>query len=116
MELIKNSRDPFEGYIENLKQKAKKENKKINPIHEIVNMYYKWKGIDKNPKEFYTGRYGYGKLAREAKKIYLFYEENLDESLWALDQMKYKAEKGGFDWSIITCLKHKIKKDENKRI
>jgi len=96
-------KNPFEGYLANLR----KHKQAVNPVHEIVNCYYKMNGWEKMPKEFYTGRYEYRKLASEAKKLYQACEEELDDAIWALDRMKYLAEKGGFDWSIITCLKHK---------
>ena len=97
-------KNPFEGYFENLK----KHKQAVNPVHEIVNCYYKMNGWEKMPKEFYQGRYAYNKLAKEAKMLYVACDEVLDDSIWALDKMKYLAEKGGFDWSIITCLKHKL--------
>ena len=97
--------NPFKGYLENLK----KHKQAVNPVHEIVNCYYKMEGFEKMPKEFYTERYSYRKLASEAKMLYQACNENLDDCIWALDKMKYLAEKGGFDWSIITCLKHKLK-------
>ena len=98
-------KNPFEGYLENLK----KHTQAVNPVHEIVNCHYKMEGFEKMPKEFYTGRYAYNKLAKEAKMLYEACDEVLDDCIWALDKMKYLAEKGGFDWSIITCLKHKLK-------
>src|SRR3989344_2445485 len=61
----------------------------------------------KIPKEFYRGRYAYNKLAKEAKTLYEVLNQNLDDSIWALDRMKYLAERNGFDWTISTCLKHK---------
>ncbi len=97
--------NPFEGYLENLK----KTKKAVNPVHEIVNCYYRMNGWEKMPKDFYKGRYAYNKLASEAKMLYLACEGNLDDSIWALDKMKYLAQKGNFDWSIITCLKHELK-------
>jgi len=109
MELIKSGKNPFDGYLVKLQKEKKK--KKINPVHEIVNFYYQWKGIDDKPKEFYVGRYSYGKLAREAKRVLNYYNNDLDKTLGALDQMRYTADKNRFDWSIITCLKHK--KDEH---
>lgn len=98
-------KNPFRGYLENLK----KHKQAINPVHEIVNCYYKMNGWEKMPKGFYTGRYAYNKLAKEAKTLYQACNEVLDDSIWALDKMKYLASKGNFDWSIITCLKHKLK-------
>ena len=98
-------KNPFEGYLANLK----KHKQAVNPVHEIVNCYYKMNGWEKMPKTFYTGRYAYNKLAFEAKKLYQACNEELDDCIWALDKMKYLAERGGFDWSIITCLKHKLK-------
>jgi len=97
-------KNPFEGYLENLK----KHKPAVNPVHEIVNCYYKINGWGKMPKNFYTGRYAYNKLAREAKTLYEACNEDLDDAIWALDKMKYLAQKGKFDWSIITCLKHKL--------
>lgn len=97
--------NPFKGYLANLK----KHKEAINPVHEIVNCYYKMNGWEKMPKSFYTGRYSYVKLAKEAKMLYLACGEILDDAIWSLDKMKYLAEKGKFDWSIITCLKHKLK-------
>lgn len=99
----KDLKNPFEGYLENLK----KTRQAVNPIHEIVNTYYKMNGWEKMPKKFYVGSKSYGKLAKEAKELYGVLEENLDDCIWALDRMKYLAEKGGFDWTISTCLKHK---------
>lgn len=96
-------KNPFAGYLINL-QKTKKN---VSPVHEIVNTYYKINGWEKMSKSFYTGKKSYGKLATEAKELYGVLNENLDDCIWALDRMKYLAEKGGFDWSISTCLKHK---------
>ena len=98
-------KNPIEGYLENLK----KHKQAVNPVHEIVNCYYKMNGWEKMDKSFYTGRYSYRKLAAEAKMLYTACDEVLDDCIWALDKMKYLAEKGGFDWSIITCLKHKLR-------
>lgn len=97
-------KNPFKGYLKNLK----KHKAAVNPVHEIVNCYYEINGWAKMPKKFYTGRFAYNKLAREAKLLYQACGENLDDSIWALDRMKYLANKGGFDWSIITCLKHDL--------
>lgn len=104
MELT-SGKNPFIGYEDRLK----KEGKKVNPVHEIVNLYFKVMKYDKMPKFFYRGRYDYGKLAREAKQLYIYCGENLEDAMWSIDRMKYKADKGGFDWSIITCLKHPLK-------
>ena len=96
--------NPFAGYLKNLK----KHKEAVNPIHEIVNTYYSIRGWDKKPKRFFKKKErSYGKLAYEAKKLYEVLGHNLDDSIWALDRMKYLAEKGKFDWSISTCLKHK---------
>ncbi len=86
----------------------KSENKRINPVHEIVNTYFIIEGIDNRPGEFYKGRFNYGKLATEAKALYTACGESLSDALWSLDAMKRKAEKGKFDWSIGTCLKHDL--------
>ena len=59
-------KNPFKGYLANLQ----KHKQAVNPVHEIVNCYYKMNGWEKMPKEFYTGRYEYRKLASEAKKLY----------------------------------------------
>ncbi len=104
-EIQGNLKNPFAGYFANLqKHKAA-----VNPVHEIVNCYYKMNGWEKMPKTFYTGRYAYNKLASEAKKLYQACDEELDDAIWALDKMKYLAERGSFDWSIVTCLKHELK-------
>ncbi len=96
-------KNPFEGYLKNLK----KEKKAINPIHEIVNVYYRLRGWENKRKSFYKGKRSNGKLAFEAKELYEILEKNLEDSLWAIDRMKYLAEKGDFEWTIRTCLKHK---------
>ena len=96
-------KNPFAGYLENLK----KHKNAVNPIHEIVNTYYKINGWEKMDKSFYAGKMSYGKLATEAKELYGVLDKNLDDCIWALDRMKYLAEKGKFNWSISTCLKHK---------
>ena len=60
-----NLENPFKGYLKNLK----KHKSAVNPVHEIVNCYYKINGWEKMPKEFYIGRYAYNKLAKEAKLL-----------------------------------------------
>lgn len=100
----KQLKNPFIGYVDFISTSGEK----INPVHEIVNLYYKLKGLDKMHKKFYKGRYGYGKLAREAKNLLKSCKESLEDAMWCLDKMKYKADKGGFDWSISTCLKHNL--------
>lgn len=97
-------KNPFARLVRLLEKKQKK----INPIHEIVNLYYQIKKIDREPKEFYVGRYGYPKLSKEAKRLYIACGEKLEDAMWSLDKMNYKAEKGDFDWSISTCLKHNL--------
>jgi len=98
-------KNPFEGYLKKLEKKRKKP---INPVHEIVNIYYEMRGWDKMPKSFFQKRErSYGKLAYEAKKLYEVLGHNLDDCIWAIDRMKYLAEKGNFEWTIATCLKHK---------
>ena len=101
-----NLENPFKGYLDNLK----KHKQAVNPVHEIVNTYYKMQGWDDKPKRFYKKKErSYPKLAYEAKILYQALGGNLDDCIWAIDKMKYLAEKGKFDWSIITCLKHKLK-------
>lgn len=95
--------NPFAGYLE----KLEKRKHKVNPIHEIVDNYFRMIGKEKMEAGFYVGRYSYGKVAKEAKDLYAVLNENLDDCIWALDRMNYLAKKGRFDWSIRTCLKHK---------
>ena len=104
MEILKGETtvNPFAGYFE----KIKKRQQKVSPVHEIVDVYFTMIGKNNMPSDFYRGRYEYRKMASEAKKLYKKYNENLDDCIWALDRMKYLAEKGKFDWSITTCLKH----------
>ncbi len=96
-------KNPFAGYLEKLKRRKQA----VNPVHEIVNVYYELRGWDNKRKSFYKGKRSYGKLAYEAKELYKVLDENLEDCLWALDRMKYLAEKGDFEWTISTCLKHK---------
>ena len=104
MELLNTKENPFAGFLE----KLQKEGKKVNPVHEVVNFYFRLIDKEKESKSFYKGRYAYGKLAAEAKRLLEACNNDLDDAMWAVDKMKYKADKGGFDWSIITCLKHKL--------
>lgn len=97
-------KNPFAGY----EAKILTAKKKVSPVHEIVDVYHQLKNTDKMPKNFYKGRNSYMKLAREAMQLYISCNSNLDDALWSLDKMKYKADKGNFDWSISTCLKHKL--------
>jgi len=94
----------FKGYVE----KFRVEKKKINPVHELVNLFYTMKMIDKMPKEFYKGRYSYGKMAFEAKMLLDMCKGNLEHAMWCMDKMRYIAEKKRFDWSISTCLKYDL--------
>lgn len=107
MEKLGNT-NPFKGYLKKAEQQAAVDGQKVNPVHEIVNTFYKMRGIDGKPKVFYEGRFSYGKLAREAKKLLEHCEGSLEDALWSLDKMKYKADKGEWDWSISTCLKHDL--------
>lgn len=94
----------FAGYTE----QRTKEVKKLNPVHEVVNNYYKMIGMESAPKSSFKGRYGYPKLAGEAKRLLESCGGNLDDALWCLDRMNYKAQRFGYDWSISTCLKHDL--------
>lgn len=98
--------NPFSEYLSNL-QKLNKRNPAKNPIHEIVNTYYRIRGWEDKKKSFYRGKRSYAKLATEAKELYEVLDRNLEDCIWAIDRMKYLADKGGFEWSISTCLKHK---------
>lgn len=104
--------NPYTKYLE--RRMGAVARKKIDNVHEIVSLFHRLKGTDNKPKAFYHGRYGYGKLAREAKDLLYACDNNLEDAMWALDKMKYKAEKGGFDWSIITCLKHNLLYDSKR--
>lgn len=99
--------NPFAGYEEKFK---KNNEKKLNPVHEIVNLYYQVRGWESMPSHFYRGRHNYGKLASEAKRLLTECNDNLEDALWSIDKMNYKAKHGKFDWSIITCLKHDLRK------
>ncbi len=103
----KNSlKNPFREYLDSFKIHEEVE----NPVHELVNIYYEMRGWDSMPKDFYEKRErSYPKLAYEAKQLYEACEENLEDAVWSLDRMKYLAERGRFEWSIITCLKHKLR-------
>jgi hypothetical protein len=81
--------------------------KKYEQKLEIVNTYYKIRGWENKRKTFYKGKRSYGKLAAEAKELYEVLGRNLEDCIWAIDKMNYLATKGGFEWSISTCLKHK---------
>lgn len=98
--------NPFEGYTKRMQKRYPEI--KLNPVKEIVNTYYQMNDLDKKSPLFYKGRYGYGKLAKEAKNLLEVCGGNLEDALWCLDKMKYKAEKGDYDWSISTCLKHDL--------
>lgn len=102
-------KNPFDGYLERLRIEAKEKKVDISYVHEVVNTYFKLIGKDKMPKSFYKGRYGYPKLASEAKRLLEQCGSNLDDALWCLDKMKYIAGRKGFDWSIGTCIKYNLK-------
>lgn len=99
--------NPFKSYVIRL-MGLKKE--KLNPVHELVNVYFRIRNWDKMPKTFYVGRHAYPKLASEAKRLLAACNGDLADAMWSLDKMKYLADKGKFDWSIITCLKHNLRK------
>jgi len=114
-------KNPYLEHLQKLKEFSEKNGQKINPIHEVVNTYYKLMNLDGKPKKFYEGRYSYGRLAAQAKNLLLSCNQDLEDALWCLDKMKYLADKGGFDWTISTCLKHELrwgisnKKTEKKK-
>jgi len=97
-------KNPWENYI----QRFRKNEKKLNPVHEIVTVYFQLRGWENFPKTFYKGRNAYPKLAKEAKDLYEMCDKKIDDALWCLDKMKYLADRGGFDWTIRTCLKHNL--------
>lgn len=98
-------KNPFIDYVLRLFRRKKKK----NPVHEIVSVYFELKGMHNMPKQFYRGRYSYPKMAREAKQLLAACNNSLDDALWSMDAMNQKAQKGRFDWSISTCLKHSLK-------
>lgn len=100
--------NPYIGYLKKLETIAKKDGQKVNPVHEVVNNYYKINGIDGKPKAFYEGRYSYGRLATQAKRLLEQCGGSLEDALWCLDKMKYKADRGEYEWTISTCLKHDL--------
>ena len=98
-------------YIADIKKRIADETirKKINPVHEIVNAYYKVRGWDNLPKSEYKKREkSYGYLSAQANRLFLSCGGNLEDALWAIDAMNYKANKGHFEWTISTCNKHKL--------
>jgi len=105
MELIGNN--PFKGYIEKLEKKV---GKKVNPVHEIVNVYLMLRGLDKLPKkEYEKKKISYPRLAREAKTLLVSCENRVEDALWCLDSYNYIATKGGFNWTIGTICKERGK-------
>lgn len=100
--------NPFAGYLKVVEARCKKDGLSVNPVHEIVNEYYRINRMDGKPRLFYQGRYSYGRLAKQAKLLLEMCGDNLEDALWCLDKMKYKAEKGRYDWTISTCLKHDL--------
>jgi hypothetical protein len=98
-------------YLDNLAEQMSiqiKSGKKVNRVHEIVNVYLKIRGWDKFTKEEYKKRnINYGRLASEAKLLLESCNDRLDDAIWSIDKMNYKANKGSFDWTIRTCLKYK---------
>ena len=107
MELA-NKTNPFKGYLEKITKLMAVDGRKVNPVHEIVNEYYKMNRLDGKPKFFYKGRYAYGRLATQAKRLLEQCDGNLEDALWCLDKMKYKAERSNYDWTISTCMKHDL--------
>jgi hypothetical protein len=101
-------RNPFDGYLEKLRAQCKQEAKPLSYVQEVVKTYFHMIGKENMPKTFYRGRYGYPKLAREAKELVEACGNNLEDALWCLDKMKYIANRKGFDWSIRTCLKYNL--------
>ena len=78
-------------------------------MHEIVNIYLKIRGWDKMTKDWYLkNNVNYAKLCKEAKRLLLACGGNIEDAMWSVDKMKYKADKGHFNWTISTCLKYKL--------
>ena len=103
------TKNPYEGFLRRIQHQAEQKKKDVNPVHEIVNMYYILNGWQNQPKVFFQGRYSYGRLASQAKKLLEACNQNLEDALWCLDKMKYLAERGKFDWTISTCLEHELR-------
>ena len=102
-------KNPYEGHFKKVQNAASIDGQKVNAVHEIVNTYYKLKGIDGKPKKFYEGKNSYPKMAREAKRLLESCSGALDDALWCLDKMKYLADRKGFEWSISTCQKYDLR-------
>lgn len=98
--------NPYEGYLKKMQKNYP--SVKINPVKEVVNTFYTIKGFANKGQAFYHGRWGYAKLAAEAKRLLEACGYNIEDALWCLDKMNYKANQGGYDWSISTCLKHDL--------
>ena len=58
--------NPFVGYSAWWQDENPK--KKMNPVHEIVNVYFQLNGMDTAHKSLFVGRFSYAKLAREANQ------------------------------------------------
>ena len=106
MVVLLSGKNPYAGYMDKFKVEHGKD---PNPVHEVVNTYFQIIGKDKMSKSFYQGRYSYGRLATQAKRLLENCDGQLEDAMWALDRMNYMAEKGKFDWTISTCLKHKLR-------
>ncbi len=102
--------NPFVGYELKWREQYKNASKNFHPVHEIVRVYMELNGKNPDDRYIYTGRSHYPKLAREAKLLLEDCGGNLEDALWSLDKMSYKAWKGGFNWSISTCRKHELTK------
>lgn len=101
-------KNPYEGYLRKAQMVAGKKEKALNPVHEVVNTYFEINGWTNQPKVFFEGRYSYGRLAAQAKRLLESCNGDLEDALWCLDKMKYLADKKGFSWTISTCLKHEL--------
>lgn len=100
-------KNSFQDYFKNLAV----EKKPINAVKQIVKIFFELRKLDKMPKEFYSGRWAYPKMAREAKSLLTMCKGNEEDALWCLSKMNHIAETKNFEWSIITCLKYDLIKN-----
>ena len=84
--------------------------KKKNAVQELVDAYLTIRDLANRPREFYEKNgISYSRLCREAKVLLKVCKDDQSEAIRLVYDMNYKAQKGGFSWSISTIYKPDLK-------
>ena len=85
----------------------------IHPVHQIINHYFKLKGIDNKGKEFYKkNKIVYASFTKPAKDLLELCDQNIELAKTKLNKISKWANDKGLEWTIRTAIRRWYEKEE----